>query len=359
MSATLRHQAQRLLPIAVAGAALFYVVHQIDLKQLELVMRQAPLGILLLCSAVLTVLNCAADTFAMYHVFRGFGLRLRFGELYTIRAATYTLAVINYHAGQLGIIGFLHRKSKVPLSRASAIILFIVGIWVALLLIFASAGALLGGPKGRSMLPGVVLFVIGLVIYGLLLRWPPRFLRSPPPELVRGHPDPLLIKLQRRAWRISSKLWATLAEAGFYGHLRALVVRLPHLGVLLAWHYLALRCFHIEVPLYIAVLYLPVVFAAASLPISFFGLGPAQMVAPYYFSDYATANGGTAAVFAYSCSMVAISQISNLAMGLLFLRAGTRLGLQSANAEQAAQLDEEAQVEAESLPAAPPSHSAS
>jgi hypothetical protein len=129
---------------------------------------------------------------------------------------------------------------------------------------------------------------------------------------------------------------------------RALVVRLPHLFVLLVWHFIALRCFRVVVPVHIAMLYLPVVFAVAALPISVQGLGTAQVVARYYFSDYAAAGagGGDEAVLAYSLSLTAIATVSNLVMGLLFLQRGARLGL-SADAEQTARMEESLQKEAE------------
>ena len=338
---------RRLAPIAVAIAALLYAVHGTQLAQLKLALERAPLGILLLFSAVMSLLNCGADTLAMYHVFRGFGLHLRFVELYTIRAATYTLAVINYHAGQLGIIGFLHRTSRVPLSRASAYILFIVGIWVGLLMLVATFGAVVGGPKGRALLPVLVLFAIGLFVYAALLRWPPRFLLTAPPAYAGSGPESLPSRLWRRAWHIVNKLWAPLHEAGIYGHLRALVVRLPHLFVLLIWHFVALRCFRIEVPFHLAMLYLPVVFAVAALPISVQGLGTAQVVARYYFSDFAVGTGGDEAVLAYSLSMTAIGTASNLILGLMFLRRGARLGM-PVEAESAAAMDAEIESESES-----------
>lgn len=327
--------ARRLLPFVVAISALLFAFHGIDLKQIQDTLSQAPLGLLVLTSVVMAIANCTADTLAMYYVFRGFNLRLRFFDLYTIRAATYTLAVINYHAGQLGIIGFLHRHAKVSLSRASAYILFIMGVWVALLMIFSTGGAFVGGTKGRALIPVLVLFAIGLVVYGFLLKYPPRFLREAPPA--PSPHEPLLLRLWRRLFQIATKLWAPLHEAGISGHLRALFVRLPHLFVLLVWHFIALRCFRVEVPVHIAMLYLPVVFAVAALPISVQGLGTAQVVAKYFFSDYAV--GGEAAVVAYSLSMTAIGTVSNLAMGLLFLRRGARLGLEDAADSAARELE--------------------
>ena len=143
-----------------------------------------------------------------------------------------------------------------------------------------------------------------------------------------------------RLQRVASKVWAPLMEAGLQGHVRALIVRLPHLFVLLIWHYIALRCFGIGVPFHMAMLYLPVVFAVAALPISVQGLGTAQVVAKYYFTDFVVGQHGEAAeaaVFAYSLSMTAIATASNLILGLAFLPAGSRLGLEAAAAEAAAE----------------------
>lgn len=308
---------RRLLPFVIAALALAFVISHTDLGRLRHALSLAPLGLLVSVSLVLSALNCAADTLAMYYVFRWFGLKLRYFDLYTIRAATYLLAVINYHAGQLGIIGYLHRVGRVPLSRASSWVLFIIGVWVGLLLLLASFGALLGGPQGRALVPVLLLFAAGLAIYIVLLLFPPRWLRTCPEGI---HP------VLRRAWALAVALFEPLLAAGVLGHVRALVVRLPHLVVLLIWHYFALRCFQIHVPILTAVLYLPVVFAVASLPISVQGLGTSQMAAVFFFRQYAP-GGGEEAVVAYSLAITAISTISNLMLGLGFLRRGANLGL--------------------------------
>ena len=340
---------RRLLPLLVAAIALLIAVRGTDLTKLRAAMEHAPMAALIGASAVMAVLNCAADTLAMFYVFRWFGLHLRFFDLYTIRAATYTLAVINYHAGQLGIIGYLHRVGRVSLPRASAYILFIVGVWVALLLLFAGGSLLLGGAKAQAMAPVLGVFLLGLFVYALLLRWPPRFLRQGPPAQAAGltaAAAPLLVRLGRRlwyrVWRIIGKLWAPLMEAGLAGHGRAMLVRLPHLGVLLVWHFIALRCFDVQVPVHVAVLYLPVVFAVASLPISVQGLGTSQVAAKYFFTEFAAA--GEESVLAYSLSMTAISTTSSLIMGFLFLRRGARLGLADMTESAARGLDSAAEV---------------
>lgn len=316
---------RRFGPLLVAAAALALAVRGIDFDKLAAATRGAPLIPLIGVSAIAALVNCAADTLAMYYVFRWFGLHLRYIDLYTIRAATYTLAVVNYHAGQAGIIGYIHRVGRVSLSRASAYILFIIGVWVALLLIFAGGSLLLGGDKARALAPVLLAFFAGLLIYLVLITWPPRFLLHAPPRSEAADGVDRWTRLRNRLWRVLANLWAPLHQAGALGHLRALLVRVPHLLVLLCWHYFALRCFRIEVPPLAAILYLPVVFAIASLPISVQGLGTSQIAAKYFFAEYA-ASGGEA-VLAYSLTMTAISTATNLGMGLLFLGRGARLGL--------------------------------
>ena len=329
---------RRFGPLLVAAVALALAVRGIDLQKLAAATRGAPLVPLIGVSAIAALVNCAADTFAMYYVFRWFGLHLRYVDLYTIRAATYTLAVLNYHAGQAGIIGYLNRVGRVPLARASAYILFIIGVWVALLLLFAGGSLLLGGDKARALAPVLVAFFVGLIAYLILITWPPRFLLHPPAASADAGDEAPSQRLRSRLLRVLVNLWAPLHEAGALGHLRALVVRLPHLFVLLCWHYFALRCFRVEVPPLVAALYLPVVFAIASLPISVQGLGTSQIAAVYFFRDYAAA--GDESVLAYSLTMTAIATASNLGMGLLFLGRGARLGLRDMAESASRELDQ-------------------
>lgn len=316
---------RRVVPFIVAAVALVFAVRGIPFGKLAEATSRAPLIPLLGVSAMVTLVNCAADTLAMYYVFRWFGLHLRYVDLYTIRAATYMLAVVNYHAGQAGILGYLHRVGRVPLARASAYILFIVGIWVALLLIFAGGGLLLGGEKARAMAPVLLAFLLGLAVHLMLVVWSPRFLLDPPPRGAPGAASSRFIRVRNRLWRVLANILGPIYQIGVVGHLKALVVRVPHLLVLICWHYFALRCFGIDVPVVVAVLYLPVVFAIASLPISVQGLGTSQLAAKYFFAEYAA--GGGEAVVAYSLTMIAISTASNLGMGFLFLGRGARLGL--------------------------------
>jgi len=285
-------------PWLVAVLALFWVFRAVRWTDVLTAFEHVPLGRFVVASVVLLFANCAADSAAMYYTFGWFGCRVPYRELYVIRAATYLLAVVQYYVGQAAILGFLRQKRGVPLGRGAGWILFISGINMAVLMLLASAGMV----QAQIPLPWLrwvpAIVGAGAVLYGVVLKL---------------KPAPLV--------RLS--FLAPMFEMGIRGHLKAIVVRLPHIGVLLVWHYLALRWFGVEVPPLVALVYLPAVFFFAALPVSVQGLGLSQWAAVTFFAGYAP--GGKGAVLAYSLAMTGISLIIQVAMGVGFLRAAQTL----------------------------------
>jgi hypothetical protein len=297
-------------PYLIAALAIVWVLSRIDREKLLEDLHHAPLGWFLLVSAVMLVLNCAADTFAMSAVFGRFGCHVPYRDLYLVRASTYLLAVVNYHIGQAAIVGYLYRVKRIPLLRASGWILFIIGINVGTLFLLASAGA--ARTKGDiAWLRWVPLVCgVGVVVYAALLTIKPRILADRP-------------------------LLKPLFEMGIPGHIMGVLVRLPHIGVLLTWHTISLWMFKVNVPVSAALLYLPAYFAVSSLPVNVNGIGVAQAVALAFFAPYVSVAPGTpdphkvqaAAVAAYSLSTSVISIILQLVLGVICLRLATARGL--------------------------------
>ncbi len=143
----------------------------------------------------------------------------------------------------------------------------------------------------------------------------------------------LLVVKPRALTRIA--LLAPLFEMGLVGHIKGVLVRLPHVSVLLVWHYVSLHMFGIPVTPLAALLYLPAYFAAVSLPINVNGLGAAQLVAIAFFSKFAIVAPGTtdvagaqkAAVMAYSLGTSGVSILSQIVLGLACLKRGAALGM--------------------------------
>jgi hypothetical protein len=93
--------------------------------------------------------------------------------------------------------------------------------------------------------------------------------------------------------------------------------------------------FGVNVTVGAALLFLPAYFAVQSLPININGLGVAQLVAVYFFAQYATVPPGLsdpvaaqkAAVMAYSLATAGFSMVLQFALGAICLRWATARGL--------------------------------
>lgn len=287
------------LPWLVAVVAVGWMTRVVHWHDLRDSFQHAAFCPFLVASALLLVANCAADCFAMYYTFGWFGCRVPYRELFIVRAATYLLAVVQYYVGQAAIIGFLYNRKRVPGWRAAGFILFISGINMGVLVVLAAIGMATGDaplPWLRWVAAGVG---GGALVYALVLKLRPRILAD-------------------------RRLFAPLFEMNVRGHVLGSLVRLPHVLVLLVWHYVALRVFGVEVPPFAALVYLPVVFVAAALPLSFQGLGLSQLAALTFFAQYAK---GNAPVIAYTITMTGISTIVQVGMGLIFVGPGRALGL--------------------------------
>ena len=311
--------AKTIAPYFIAAIALGWVLHSTDRHKLVDALHHAPMLAFIAMSAVMLVLNCAADTFAMSAVFRRFGCRVPYKDLYLVRASTYLLAVVNYHVGQAAIIGYLYRVRRVPLLRASGWILFIIGVNVGTLFLLASAGAMRVNADLRLLRLIPLVCGIGIVVYAALLTWKPRLLA------------------ERRVLQ-------PLFEMGITGHAFGVAVRLPHIFVLLVWHFVSLRMFGVQVTPGVALLYLPAYFAVSNLPINVQGIGVAQLVAVYFFAPYFGSAAGLAdraagrpAVIAYTLATAGISTVLQMLLGLVCLRWATARGLKPQSLEQVAE----------------------
>jgi len=216
----MRKKLGRILPWAVTLALLFYVFHGMSFAQMKTALGSAaswtvPVLALLVLGVYL------GDSFAIWKTFGWFVTRLSFREVLVVRGATYLLALVNYTVGQGAIVYFVNRSRGVPLLRGTAAVLLVMGINILLLLVFASIG-LLVAPDLPPALRRIMFGAYGaLAVYSCLLVLRPRWLTSRP-------------------------VFDVLFAAGVSGHLRALLVRVPHLSVLMVFTYTSLRAFGVR-----------------------------------------------------------------------------------------------------------------
>jgi hypothetical protein len=250
-----------------------------------------------------------ADSFAIWKTFGWFLAPLSFAQVLVVRGATYLLAAINYNVGQGAIVYFVNRATGAPILRGVATVLLIMGVNVLALLVLATVGLAVAPDLPHSVAVVVGVAYAGLAVYALVVWWKPRWLAQRP-------------------------VFDVLLAAGFRGHARALLVRLPHIIALMAFQTAMLRAFGVAVPIAQAIVALPIVFFIAVLPISVQGLGTTQAAMVFFFARYVPGNveAQKAAVLAASLFSVALALTLQTALGLACLRSRVGRELKTAAA---------------------------
>jgi hypothetical protein len=266
-----------------------------------------------------------ADSFAIWKTFGWFLLPrgtplgeaelrprdpLSLKDILLVRGATYLLAAINYNVGQGAIVYFVHRVARVPVIRGVATVLLIMGINVLALLFLATFGLAAAPAVPHALKLIVAVAYAGLAVYVAAVIAKPRWLASRP-------------------------LFDVLLGAGLGGHLRALLVRVPHIAILFTFQICMLRGFGVAVPVLQAIAALPVVFFIAVLPISVQGLGTTQAAMIFFFARYASGDSHAQQAAVLAASLV--GQVCTLAfqvvLGLACLKSRVGRALTEASAE--------------------------
>lgn len=293
----MRRRLPRIIAWLVTAALLSWVFSRIHFAEVWAAVGSAsPLMAPVALSALCLVYT--ADSFAIYKIFGWFVAPLSLAETFAVRGASYLLALINYTVGQGAIVFFVHRSKGVPLARGAATVLLVMGSNLLVLLTLTTAGLLLAPDVPPALRQVVIAAYAGLAVYAAIVAVRPKFLASRP-------------------------VFDVLLGAGIDGHLRAMLVRLPHTASLMLFTYWTLRAFGVAVPFPQALVTLPVVYFIAVLPISVQGLGTSQAAMVFFFARYAP--GGTTAsreaiVLAASLVGHAISVAFAVCVGLVCMR---------------------------------------
>jgi hypothetical protein len=299
----------RLLAWAVTAGILVLLFRRIPLNEVVAAARGAA-GWTVPAAVFFGLIIYLADSFAIWKTFGWFLAQLSLSDVLLVRGATYLLAAINYNVGQGAIVYFVHRVARVPVIRGVATVLLIMGINVLALLFLATFGLAAAPAVPHALKLIVAVAYAGLAVYVAAVIAKPRWLASRP-------------------------LFDVLLGAGLGGHLRALLVRLPHIAILFTFQIFMLRGFGVAVPVLQAIAALPVVFFIAVLPISVQGLGTTQAAMIFFFARYAA--GDTHAQQAAVLAASLVGQVCTLAfqvvLGLACLKSRVGRALTEASAE--------------------------
>jgi Lysylphosphatidylglycerol synthase TM region len=274
-------------------------------------LAQAPalkfFGVFLPYSAVYWII----DSVCLTWVVRRFNKKVQLREILPIRASMYLLSLINTNLGQGGVAWYLHRKLQAPFVEILSSILFIALLEVYQLFLFSTTGVVFYRPVSAQQAELVhVLRIAYAIAWGALAAIMIFFAQARRQRTLR------VWLSQRRGGSIAR----TFIAARPVDYAIVLAIKAPSfLLALLAQHF-ALGLYGIAIPFAKLILFLPLVFLAAALPITIAHLGTSQAAWLLFFS----ANAPEAKILAYSLAAHFTFMLCNGLLGLLFLPHASR-----------------------------------
>jgi hypothetical protein len=241
----------------------------------------------------------AIDTFCLTRVINWFNCPIAYRDVLPIRATTYLLTLVNSNLGQGGIALYLHRRDGVPLVEVASSVLFLMFVELYQLTFFSSLGFLLAPRTVELPLGALYAVLYGYLLVHLV------FFRLARERLSR-HPAARILRSFR------------LARPRHYVLL--ILYKSPNFLMATVVYYFALRCFGMQLPYRELLLFLPIIFFAAALPIGVAHLGAPQLLWIYFFGRYAPESS----LLAFSLATHFIFMIMNASLGVPFLPRATR-----------------------------------
>jgi hypothetical protein len=258
------------------------------------------------------------DTLILAVVIRWFHGRVGYTELLPVRAAAYVVGFFNTNAGRGVLAAYLSRQLRAPFLQLGSTVAFLVLTEYTHLVAWATVGIIgFGSKTSRDLLwvpPAVALFWLVFLLYT---------------KGGRDRTTPLAAAADRRLserrpfvrivrWLAASRDWSLLrtfriAPLGRY--VQIVLLRAPMFFVSLLVHYFAAKTFRIDIPFAQMLIFLPVIFMLAALPITVAHLGTTQAAWIFFFGAYAPAPR----LLAFSLAAHFTFSATRALLGLIFL----------------------------------------
>jgi hypothetical protein len=288
-----------LLPWIVTAAIFAAIFSRVPLGKVWEALAGARLLPYLAIMVPYSVAYLAIDTFCLTRVLNWFNTRVAYRDVLPIRASTYLLTLINSHLGQGGLAVYLNRRDGVPLLEVGSSVLFLMFVELYQLAFFSTLGfALATRPIELPFAPVAEALWGYLAVHVLFFR----------------------LVAPRLAWVRERRILRSFLLARPRHYLLLLLFKSPNFVLATVVYYVALQCFGIYIPYLELVLYLPIIFFSAALPIGVAHLGAPQVLWIYFFGGYAE----EARLLAFSLATHFTFMILNASLGLPFLPRATR-----------------------------------
>jgi hypothetical protein len=302
---------RRALPYAGTLVIFVLIFWRIPIASVGAALEQAPIVQFVAVFLPFSVFYWMIDSLCLTWVIRRFNAPLRFREILPIRASMYLLALINTNIAQGGVAWYVHRKAKVPFLDILSSIILIALMEIYQLFFFSTLGVTLYQPGASRQLE-----IVGALRLSYVFAW-----------LLLAAIIILFGKARRddrvRDWITRSRLSAlasTFLAARPLDYAAILAIKAPGFLASLLAHHFALSLYGIAIPFTRLVIFLPLVFLAAALPIGIAHLGTSQAAWLLFFSDAAP----SAKILAYSLAAHFTFMFCNGVIGLFFLPRASR-----------------------------------
>ena len=282
----------RLWPLALTLLIFAFIFTRIPFDRFWDAISRARLLPFFALMGVFSLCFFSVDTFVLSRMVRWFHGPIRYRELLPVRASTYLVSLINTQLAQAALALYIYRRFLTPLGRISGTIATLILLEATNLLLFATIGL--------WVFPGTLPGASILLPLGLAAVWTCALL------LARGIPFP--------RWK-ESPIFHTLRSARFWQMAAVLLMKGSIFLLSIFVHRYALSLFGIEIPLLRLLIFLPVVFLVAALPVTVAHLGTSQAAWIFFFSGYAA----EADLLAYSLASHLTFMLANGLFGLIFL----------------------------------------
>jgi hypothetical protein len=304
--ATITARWKKIVPYVVTLLIFAMIFSRIPIGRVGAALKNVPIVEFVCVFLPFSAVYWLIDSFCLTWVTRRFNAPLRLRDIMPIRASMYLLAVINTNLGQGGVAWYLHRKASIPFLEVLSSILFIALLEVYQLFLFSTAGIVFyhPGSAGQSEIVRVlrVAYVVAwLLLVGIMVLFAAARRRE-----------------GMRDWIGASRFGGvarTFLAAQPRDYAIVIAIKAPSFLLSLLTQYLALSLYGITIPFAELMLFLPLVFLAAALPIAVAHLGVSQAAWLLFFS----ANAPSAKILAYSLAAHFTFMFCNALIGLCFI----------------------------------------
>ena len=301
---------RKALPYIGTVAIFALIFWRIPIRKVEQALSQVPILNFLAVFMPYSLFYCAIDSACLTWVVNRFNARMRYSDILPIRASMYVLALINTSLAQGGVAYYLHRKAGITFLGALSSVLFIAMLEIYQLFLFSTLGVIFYTPVGAQIRIVAILRIVYIAAWALLAG------------------IMIFFAVARRSARIrnwvetgrAGALLATFIQARPLDYLTVLAIKAPTFLASVVAQYYALALYGIAIPFVKLMLFLPLVFLAAALPISVAHLGTSQAAWLLFFST----NASPAKIVAYSLAAQLTFMLCNALIGLVFLPRASR-----------------------------------